>query len=312
VGAGAIPLEEGVVSDLTEVVIAPKTEGKGRAFRAMKVSAVMADGLWPQSGNKDGKYDRPVCATFVSSEGEIRPFVANLLSGRPAIPLGNSNYHRRHGTDSGYEFMKSVGYKAFFFRVEEGTAATVYLPDLFAVDPGMVDPSGARFVILESKDKLAKEAEKMEVEDTVDYVRALPMVKEVNEAEKDWRGTVREGWKEPLSKEVLADMVPMAYLFTLYLSNRSRAPIPPDGRFYVQFLVACLKHGLASWPGDSSYYRNDYYRNDREFGKHGSFGFSEENADAARLVQPIAFKATHEEIEALLSEQCAEYFRLMK
>ena len=208
--------------DLDELVIAPKnSDGKCRAFRALKVSAVMADTLWPMGASD--KHDRPVYATFAASEGEIRPFVANLLCGRPAVPTDNRSYRRR-GYDSGYEFMRSVGYKVLWQRHEEGTLATVYLPDLVALDPGMVDPKGIKFVVVPGANYLADEAKKMSVDKIVSYVRGLPLVKEVNTPEKDWRGHVREGWEESLSREALAGMVPLSYLFTLYLSNRSRAP----------------------------------------------------------------------------------------
>ena len=166
------------MSDFEEVVIAPKTEGKGKAFRAMKVSAVMANALW-EMGVGD-KHDRPVCATFVSSEGEIRPFVANLLTGRPAVSLSDTNSYRRRGVASGYEFMRSAGYKAIFQKHEEGVAATLYLPHLLALDPGMVDPKGVKFVMVASKDYLAAEAKKMDVKAIVDYARCLPVVQGVN------------------------------------------------------------------------------------------------------------------------------------
>jgi hypothetical protein len=288
------------MADYEEVVISPKTEGKGKAFRAMKVSAVMADALW-EMGESD-KHDRPVYATFVASEGEIRPFVANLVTGRPATPTDSTHYHRR--AEAGYEFMRSAGYKVTYQKHEEGTAATLFLPDLLALDPGMVDPKGIKFVIVAGKEYLETEAKKMPVKAIVDYVRRLPLVKEENEPEKDWRGHLVEGWKEPLSREVLEDMVPMSYLFALYLGNRSRAPIPPDGRFYLELFLACLKRGLASWPVEG---RPGYSR--EHFGQNAAYKFTEENAESAKLAPSVAFMADHEEVEGVLAAECSEYFR---
>lgn len=277
---------------MEELTIAPKTEGKGRSFRALGLSTVMANGLWDKSDG--GNFERPVYASFAASEGEIRPFVANLMTGRQALKGGNN--HRK----AGYEFLKSIGYKVFYQRHEEGTVATLYLPDLCALDPGMVDPEGIKFVMLPGKAYLAREAARMPVAEIVRYARHLPFVKEKNTPVEDWRGHVSADWTEPLSVEVLTDMVPLSYLFTLFLGNRSRSPVPPDGKFFISLFLTCLKLGLASYPGESYYARS-------EFGKNARYGFSQ-NGDGG-LVQGIAFQATHEEINAVLAAECTEYFK---
>lgn len=287
---------------LEEVVISPKNSEKGRAFCAMHVASVSADALW-ELGKSD-KHDRPVYATFAASDGEIHPFVANLLCGRPAIPVpSDRTYRGRRGTDSGYEFMKSVGYKVAWQRHEEGTLATLYLPELLALDPGMVDPKGVKFVVVPGADYLAAEARKMPVAEIVAYARKLPFVKEENEPERDYQGHVLRGWEEPLSRELLVEMVPLSYLFTLYLSNRSRAPIPPDGKFYLQLLLACLKQGLASLTSDGPSYGG------KKFGRNESYKFSENGAEAGKLGRTVAFMATHEEVEATLAAECESFFK---
>jgi hypothetical protein len=285
-------------------------EGKGRAFRALSVATVMADALWEMgvdsgTGRNARKHDRPVYAVFAGSEGELRPFVANLLTGRPAVPSVSSGYRRR-GSDAGYEFMKSVGYKVSWQRHEEGSFATVYLPDLVALDPGMVDPKGIKFVVIPGEEYLRREAEKMPVDDIVKYAWHLPVVKDANEPEKDWRGHVVSGCVEPLSADVLSGMVPLSYLFSLYLSNRSRAPMPPDGRFYLQLLLACLKQGLASL---STTDRDSYGHGGERFGRNASYKFAEEGLETGHLAPGLAFMANHEEIEALLAAECETYFK---
>lgn len=295
---------------LDEVVIHPKTNtGKGRAFQAIKVAAIMADGLWEESGSKDQKHERPIYATFVASDSALRPFIANLCTGRPAVPLSNNHTWRRRGNDSGYEFLKSVGYKVCWQKTTEGTAATVYLPELVDLDPGMVDPEGIKFVVIPGAAYLKREVEKMPaglIDTIVDYARKLPVVREQNKPEKDHRGHLEIGWEEPFSREALAEMVPLSYLFTLYLSNRSRAPIPPDGRFYLGLLLSCLKHGLASWSNAGG------RRDDDRFGHNTTYGFIEEGIVEGRLSSGIAFMAKHEQIEALLASECVEYFKRVK
>lgn len=289
---------------LDELVIhSPESPGKkGRAFRALKVSAIMADALLPfQVGDK---HDRPVYACFAGSEAEMRPFAANLLCGRPAVPLGNQNrpYRRNRGAESGYEFMRSAGYKTFFQRHEEGTILTVYLPELVALDPGMVDPKGVKFLVIPGAGYLEAEAKKLPTkmaEDCVSYARALPAVVKANEPERDWRGHVYSHWVEPLPRERLTELVPLSYLFALYLGNRTRAPIPPSGLFYIQLLLACLDRKLAAFSGDG----------DREtFGQNKVYKFLEEGAEEGKLGDSIAFMADHEEVEVILAAECATYF----
>ncbi len=203
----------------------------------------------------------------------------------------------------GYEFMKSAGFKVLWQRYPEGSLASVHLPDLVALDPGMVDPKGITFVVSEGRDYLAAEAKKMKVAEIVSYAKYLPMVKEVNEPSLDRWGHVYSGWEKPLSDETLAELVPLAYLFVLYLSNRSRAPIPPDGKFYLQVLLACLQRGLASFS------LGDGYGDDRRFGRNKVYQFKEEGLEVGRLAPGIAFKASHEEIEETLAATCASYFK---
>ena len=287
--------------DYEELIISPKnTDGKGRAFRALKISAVMADSLW-EMGSGD-KHDRPVYATFAASENELRPFVANLLCGRPAA--SNSKSYRSRNK-AGYEFMKSAGYKVIYQRHEAGSVATIFLPDLVGLDPGMVDPKEIKFVVVPGADYLAREAAHMPVDDVVHYAWRLPVVETVNEPQRDWHGHVYSHWTEPLPKDKIRDLVPLSYLFALYLSNRSRAPIPPDGRFYLQLLLRCLKDGLASFSHNS-------YGDDRKFGVNHKYNFTEEGVAEGKLYPGLAFWATHEQVEEALSSECALYFERME
>lgn len=281
--------------DFPEFTIAPKVEGKGRAFRALRVHAVMADALWDVG--TIGKRNRPVMATFMASDGELRPFIANLLSGREAIPSGQTGYSNR----SGYEFMRSAGWaKPIWAKFEEGSVCTIQQKDLLDQDPGMVDPKGVKFVMLPGKKYLADEAKKMDVAGVVAYARRLPIVEEENEPERDHRGHLHHDWKKPLTDELFAEWVPLAYLFTLYLANRSRAPIPPDGRFYIQLMIACLKRGLASFPV------NDHH-DGRKFGRNDKYKFSEEGG-SGKFAPGVAFMAEHEELEQTLAGEIEIFF----
>lgn len=124
---------------MQEYTVCSDPTKKGRSFTARCVALVRDDRLWA-SGNSDNV--RPIWAQFVSSDAEMRPFATNLMLGRKLESAGS----RRSG--SRIECIKSAGYQLAWQREPEGTILTVYLPDLFRLDPGMVDPAGARFVLL--------------------------------------------------------------------------------------------------------------------------------------------------------------------
>lgn len=126
---------------MRDYTIQPEAGKKGRAFSAKLTAMVVGDRLWSAGG---GETIRPIWAQFVGTDAELRPFATNLKLGRKAEPTDN----RRGGNSDRVEFLRSVGYQMAWQREPEGTILTVYHPDLFRLDPGMVDPAGATFVML--------------------------------------------------------------------------------------------------------------------------------------------------------------------
>lgn len=126
---------------MQEYTVCSDPTKKGRSFTARCVALVVADHLWA-SGNSDNV--RPIWAQFVGSDAEMRPFATNLMLGRKLEKSGS----RRASASDRIEFLKSAGYQLAWQREPEGTILTVYNPDLFRLDPGMVDPAGAAFVML--------------------------------------------------------------------------------------------------------------------------------------------------------------------
>ena len=138
-------------------------------------------------------------------------------------------------------------------------------------------------------------------EGIVAYVKRLPLVKKLNSPPKDDRG-----WRDPeqkfvkqMSDDRLLGLVELAYDFALRLDRRSRAPIPADGRFYLQVLLACLEAGIASFAVTGN--RGAYQ--EVPFGEHASLGFRSEGAEEVGFLPGVAFKGTHEVLETLLAEQ---------
>lgn len=125
---------------MKDYTIQPEAGKKGRAFSAKCTAIIVADSLWSAGG---GDTMRPIWAQFIATDAELRPFASNLRLGRKAEPsTGRSSACDR------IEFLKSVGYQMSWQREPEGSILTVYHPELFRLDPGMVDPAGATFAML--------------------------------------------------------------------------------------------------------------------------------------------------------------------
>lgn len=264
------------------VTIEPQKEGKGRSFSAVCLATIEADRLWP-GGDAVTDNNRPVWAMFTGTDNEVRPFVANLLLGRKAeFEKDNAYRYTTRKRGERLEILRSAGYQITYQREAEGTIATVFLPDLFRLDPGMVDVDGARFIVLPSREWAL--AQKVDVAPIVQHGRSL-------------------GY--PIEEEALASLTPMAFLFAAYLDRRTRCPLLSDGRFYLQLLLACLHNGLASW----SNAKDRYYR-ETEFGKHADMLFFEKDTADVGLLPGIAFNAAHEAIEEVLASEVDRFFKL--
>jgi hypothetical protein len=268
------------------LVIQPQKEGKGRSFIAALLGYATADSLWA-GGVAATDAIRPVWMAIAASEGEIGPFVANLRCGRKAEI---ANPHQRR--PDVIELLRSAGYAWSSQRFPEGSLVTAYLPELFRLDPGMVDPSGARFVVLAPSAWCAEQ--RANVDAAVRHVRAMGMIAAPDR---------KESYSEPAppTAEEVAELAPLASLFAAYLDRRTRAPLIPDHRFHTQLLVACLMGGLASLSAvDRGYAR---------FGQHTKLGFRSVDLETVGMAPGVAFQATHERIEELLAEQVAKFYR---
>ncbi len=265
---------------MRECFISPaKDTSKGRTFRALCLATVEADGLW-SGGYSAGDTIRPVWAMFCGSDGELRPFMANLQTGRKGeFPKGGFG---RKGGDK-IEILKSAKFQAAWQKETEGSIATTFLPDLFRLDPGMVDPNGINFVLLPTVEWAKSQT--LDVAPIIEHgLRVLNM---------------RE-WKRQIGLDVL---VPIGYLFAAYLDRRTRCPLLADGRFYLQILLASLDQGLASLSCEAQ--RSSYYhREDPEnWGKSPRLGFREIGTSDVGMLPGIAFSSNHSDIEKLLAEQ---------
>lgn len=261
---------------------------KSRRFSAQLLGYLTADMLWP-GGGTDTKAVRPVWAQIASSHDAAGPFLMNLKMGKKASS-------GRDKSDAPFEWLKSAGYAYAMQKTDAGVLATVYLPDLFRADPGMVDPAGVRFVVLPTAAWIAAQAQAIDVEACVEHMMRLTepgdyMIKP-------------QGWNAPVGKAeferqaaLLGQLAPLATLFALYLDRRTRCPILPDVAFQLQVLVRCLRERRACLPSEPRSYRS---RDD----------FAQDPAVLAAVLPddlgyapPIACSASHDDIEQILAEE---------
>ena len=256
-----------------------KREGdgdKGRTFEAILLAHVEADRLW-DGGSTSPDAIRPVWMMVGGSESEVKAFTANLRCGKKAI-LGNATHYRRKEQE--YEILRSAGYQVTFQKVTSGMVATLHLPELFRLDPGMVDPEGVRFCILPPAEWTRSQSFDPAV---VTHVQAL-------------------GFDKPA--EEIVSMIPLAALFCAYLDRRTHCPLVSDMRFYLQIFLSALNQGIASWSTDPQ----AYYR-DSPWGCHKHLGFKETDTSVVGLLPGVACMASHENLETFLAEQVDVYFQ---
>jgi hypothetical protein len=260
---------------VTRSLVIETDEGKkGRSFKANLLGFVTADHLW-EGGRTDSSAIRPIVLVVAASEAQMGPFVANLRGGRKAV---EEQAFRGARGGKRFELLRSAGYAFAWQRFPEGAVVTAYLPDLIRLDPGMVDPTGARFLLLPSAAWVDAERAHVDVDGLVAHVERLGLV--------DCHGR--------LNADLASAIAPLASLFIAYLDRRVRAPIMPDARFHLQVLLACLCGGLAICAG------RDGYGPPR--------AVEAERTEECGFGLPIAFRATQDAIESLLSEQVSLFF----
>lgn len=244
------------------------TSTKGRVFRAEMVAHSRFKSAEPETDKW-----RPVWAMFAGTETQLRPFMANLTTGRSASERMSD---RDKGTT--IEFLKSKGFKTTWQRTEHGMLATIYRQDLFLVDPGMVDPSMVTFMIAPTDDFLHPS------KDAADYLRSIvgeERIKKINQ------------YQMLMDCDYIAALAPS---FCAFVDRRCYFPIPPHHRFYARFLAACLDQRLASFGTPS----RSYSSRNGDWGR--SFG-EDDGMDKVGIRPVLYFHALQATLSDVLKEQ---------
>lgn len=264
---------------MEELTIEVTKGKKTRSFKAMLLAHVEADALW-SGGLTDTETIRPVWMILAGTDNELRPFVANLQTGRKAERLKGTHWKK---VDSRFETLKSAGYQFSWQRTSHGSAVTVFLPDLFRLDPGMVDPKGASFVLLPAKSWLQQPRDPLVLEHL----------------------TRTGGCTESLEIPWVLGLAP---IFVAYLDRRTRCPIIADPRFFAQILHAALSQGLASLALPKNFCSWDK----APWGYHGRLRYAERGLEKVEgYAKGLAFGASHANLEAFLSEQVQIYYEVI-
>jgi hypothetical protein len=146
-----------------QLVIEPKTPAqtarrsrhppKTRRFQVTYLAHLCANAWW-SGGQAAADATRPVWLLVAATERAARPFVANLQTGHRAVLVPyRPDQTFTPSPLAQMELLKSAGYRFLWQRLTGGpdgplALVTAYLPDLFMLDPGLIDPTGVAFLAL--------------------------------------------------------------------------------------------------------------------------------------------------------------------
>lgn len=266
--------------------------GKSRQFAAIYLSSIRADMLWDGGRTDTGKVERPVYLAVAGPETTLRPFLANLRLGRRADVL--SPERPSWDDTTAVQMLKSVNYDTAVQRHGDVTVCQFMHPDVWPVDPGMVDPDTVAFLSVAPVWWHERQMAAL-ADDRAMTGRLLAHAHRAGLATQPRRG-------EPLSDDDMLDFAPDAARFVQYLDRRTRRPIPNDPAFYLQLYLGALAEGIASRS------KAHQYRTAHSWAfHHWAMGFDEFNTAALGLRPGTVFSATVDRTDEFLARQVRLY-----
>jgi len=260
------------------------SSGKGRCFQGSLVGYIDAPTLYDSARNANRNI-RPVLLAVAATKAQSRPFVSNLQLGAGAKVARNPSGSGGLSEGRVIEVLRSGGFAAIHQDLGTVVASTLFLPDLFVRDPGMVDPSQIGFIVAPPADSLPP----------VDPVLVAWAMKAQPKANKHGKALPKP--------EDAARVAPYVQTFFAMLDRRTRAPIPPDPRFRMQFLMACLREGLAGFLPEVTDYR------EKSWGSYAG-EVCVHNAAGMGLRHVLAMRASHEAFTDGLVEEVGRFAKL--
>jgi hypothetical protein len=296
---------------------APRAPTKTRAFRATYLAHICAN-PWRPGGEASADATRPAWLLFAAPERAARPFVANLQTGhRALLQPYDAGGGWRGGSPVALELLKSAGYRFLWQRVPGGAAGavalvTAYLPELFALDPGLIDPAGVAFLALTPTWWIAREQARLATDSGATaavgaHLAALGLL-----------GAPWPGGGPPWTAEELLALLPQAVHVVTYLERRTTRPLVSAPAFALQLFLAALERGIltmahptdpggrlpAGRPGAPA------GADDRwAWGRAAAPpGFVECQTAAVGLAPPVACRVDHPTLDAFLGAEVTRYF----
>lgn len=288
---------DAVVNILTIESKKTTKSGKTRSFSAALLGYLTADWLWP-GGQSSTSAIRPVYAVVGGTESSLRPFLANIRKGRKAA-LTSSHTRGWSRSSNWVEFLKTAGYAYVWQRGAQFHSVTIFLPQLFQVDPGMIDKEDCQFL---SAPPMWWVKQQRAVLDADRPAR----VQILAHANRLHLGDSGNGLGCPkLTDDELLELVPMAAHFVMMLDRRTRRPLINNLGFAVQLYLAALAQELATY---------DYamkYTDRFSWGCHVAARYEDifKSVDFGRLgfAPPVVFRAPQLRVDQFLTEQVRLY-----
>jgi len=185
---------------LNELCISPpeaspkkKHQRKSRIFSVRLLGYLAANALW--DAPTSGKHIRPAWIAYLGTDQELRPFTANFRGGQPALTYSGKTL----------AMPKKSAHRWVTQRVPGASVTMAYLPELFHLEPAIVDEH-CRFIFAPPRWWVEAQAATLTAEfgdDAHDAARAA--------------------------------------LFTAFLDRRTPMPIVNDLRFHLQLYRAALE-----------------------------------------------------------------------
>lgn len=262
-------------------------DNKSRSFSAILLGYIAAP-LW-DGGTTDTNSIRPVYLSLTGTETSLRPFLANLKRGAKALMSDTKNGYVSRNDRTNIECLRSAGYETFWHRMSDGAAVvTLYLPEVFAVDPGMIDPDRCDFLSMPPLWWCEKQS-RLLADKTAEVIRHAAALGLTSLAGgKDRHIPIEKVY----TNEQIVELIPMAGHFAMMLDRRTRRPLINDMRFSLQIYIAAFYHGLASVPNGSSKW---------------SGPFKTSGTDRLGFATGTLVRVTHAKLDAFLAQQIAIY-----
>ena len=256
---------------------------KSRSFRGVVFASVHADGIW-DVGRAAKETVRPLFSIVGADEAEAGALIANLRLGRkfgdrpPAQKADRYKY-------TTYEFAKSADYRWKQQRHPEGVLCQVFQPDLYAADPGMVDPKECTFALLPALTWL--DAYPLDIDAMTSHCLAMMPGLPDELAERN-------------SPELRA-LAKIAPLWLVYLDRRTTCPLVPEPAFALQLLLGALHNGYATRGAKMDSHASDSWG-------RGKWEYQEEGLADMKLAAGLVTHVDHKLLEPFLADNVARYY----